>query len=210
MRKLFFFLLLCIAPLAADYTPKDYSSLLGMKGFSDDLLKMHFTLYQGYVKNINLLLNTLQNFTQKTPLDTYEFGALKRRLGWEFDGMRLHELYFENLGGENALAPQSPTAMALNKQFGSFDAWKKDFVSTALMRGIGWVILFQETSTGNLINAWIDEHDLGHLVTLKPLLVLDVWEHAYLTQYGLNRAAYVDAFMSNVDWTVVENRLTGK
>ncbi len=205
--------LLCLtASIAgADYMPKDYSHLLGMKGFNDDLIKMHLQLYEGYVKNVNLVLNALQDFQSKTPLDIYEYGSLKRRVGWEFDGMRLHELYFENLGGSGGMpTPQYSLNTALIKQFGSFDKWKGDFLTTALMRGIGWVILYQEESTGRLINAWINEHDVGHLATLKPLLVLDVWEHAYLTQYGLNRTAYVQAFMDNIDWDIVEKRFQTK
>jgi len=206
-------LVLCLtASLAAvDYAPKDYSNLIGMKGFSDDLLKMHFQLYEGYVKNTNLLLNALQDFQSKNPLDSYEYGSLKRRLGWEFDGMRLHELYFENLGGIGGMpSPQSSLNDALLKQFGSFEKWKSDFSTTALTRGIGWVILYQERSTGRLVNAWINEHDVGHLVTLRPILVLDVWEHAYLTQYGLNRTAYVQAFMDNINWNIVEKRIQAK
>ncbi len=208
MRSWLLGLCLLAAPLAADnYQPKDYTHLLGMDGFNDDLLKMHFLLYQGYVKNVNLLSDSLKDFSAKTPLDTYEFGALKRRFGWEFDGMRLHELYFENLGGKGGVPdPKSPLTLAVSANFGSFEGWKKDFVATALMRGIGWVILYRERETGRLFNAWVDQHDVGHLATLNPLLVLDVWEHAYLTQYGLNRAAYVDAFMNNIDWKTVEGR----
>lgn len=204
---------LCLAaPLAAiDYAPKDYSNLFGMKGFNDDLLKMHFQLYEGYVKNTNLLLNALQDFQSTSPLESYEFGSLKRRLGWEFDGMRLHELYFENLGGAGGMpSPQSSLNSLLLKQFGTFEKWKNDFLATALTRGIGWVVLYQEQVTGRLINTWISEHDVGHLVTLKPLLVLDVWEHAYLTQYGLNRTAYIKAFMDNINWDIVEKRIQTK
>lgn len=208
MLKWILSLSLLIVPLASmEYTPKDYSYLIGMKGFNDDLLKMHFQLYEGYVKNTNLLLNSLQIFQAKSPLETYEYGALKRRLGWEFDGMRLHELYFDNLGGEGGLPNASSSlTQALIRDFTSFDQWKKDFLSTALMRGIGWVILYQDIASGRLVNAWIEEHDLGHLVTCKPLLVLDVWEHAYLTQYGLNRANYIQVFMDNINWNIVEKR----
>jgi superoxide dismutase, Fe-Mn family len=209
MLKFLFSSLCLIAPLASvEYMPKDFTNLIGMKGFNDDLLKMHFQLYEGYVKNTNLLLNALQNFQTKSPLDTYEYGSLKRRLGWEFDGMRLHELYFDNLGGIGGM-PKTNSALSktLVRDFGSYEQWKKDFIATALMRGIGWVILYQDMANGQLINTWIAEHDLGHLATCTPLLVLDVWEHAYLTQYGLDRNAYVQAFMDNINWDIVEKRL---
>ncbi len=192
--------------LSAEYKAADYSRLLGMSGFSDELLKMHFQLYQGYVKNTNLLLQALQNPASSTPLEVYTYGALKRRLGWEFDGMRLHEFYFGNLGGKTELSKDSSLYLALQNQFATFENWKKGFLDTAMMRGIGWVILCRDPQTGRLMNVWISEHDLGQLAGAEPLLVLDVWEHAYLTEYGLDRAGYIDAFFKNIDWNVVQSR----
>jgi len=142
----------------------------------------------------------------KTPLDTYSYGALKRRFGWEFDGMRLHEYYFENLGGKTPLSKDSTLFAALTDQFGSLDKWKSDFVATAMMRGIGWVILYRDPQTGRLMNVWIAEHDLGHLAGGDLILVLDVWEHAYLTQFGLDRATYIETFFKNIDWSTVQQR----
>jgi len=189
-----------------DYKAKDYSRLLGMPGFSDELLKMHFQLYQGYVKNTNLLLQAFKDASMETPLELYSYGALKRRLGWEFDGMRLHEFYFGNLGGKTDLEKESSLYLAIADQFGSFENWKKNFLDTAMMRGIGWVILCRDPQTGRFMNVWISEHDLGHLAGAEPLLVLDVWEHAYLTEYGLDRAGYIQAFFKNIDWSVVQGR----
>lgn len=195
-------------PLASqqEYQPKNYDHLLGMPGFNNDLLKMHFKLYEGYVRNLNLLLENLTDYSTDSPISLYSFGALKRRIGWEFDGMRLHELYFGNLGGKTPLSKESPLYAAVSQQFGSFERWKKDFITTAMTRGIGWVILYRDTQTGQLINAWVEEHDIGNLATAEPLLVLDVWEHAYLTQYGLDRAGYIDTFLKNIDWNVVDGR----
>lgn len=191
-----------------DYKAKTYNNLLGMPGFNDELLKMHFKLYEGYVKNTNLLLNNLKDYAMKTPLDAYSYGALQRRLGWEFDGMRLHEFYFENLGGKSPVDKSSALYVAIADQFGSFDAWKKAFTDIAMMRGIGWVILCKDPQTGRLMNVWIAEHDLGHLAGAAPLLVLDVWEHAYLTQFGLDRAGYVSTFFKNIDWNAVQGRFS--
>src|SRR5690348_2980307 len=116
MLLIFSVFVLLFSPLfsVSNYVAKDYSNLLGMPGFSDDLLKMHFKLYEGYVKNANELLAKLQSMNGT---GSYEFGALKRRLGWEFDGMRLHELYFDNLGGNDSIDKKCPLYMTMNAQF---------------------------------------------------------------------------------------------
>ncbi len=189
--------------ISLEYQPKDFSYLFGMPGFSDQLLKMHFQLYQGYVKNVNLLLNRIRDLDMQDRDQTYDYGALKRRVAWEFNGMRLHELYFENLGGSDAIDKAAPLYQRIFKDFGSYEAWKKSFVSTGLMRGIGWVILCRDPQSGRLFNTWINEHDLGNLAGADPLLVMDVWEHAYITQYGLDRGKYISAFFDNINWVKV-------
>lgn len=188
------------------YTVKDYTYLLGMPGFSDDLLKMHFTLYQGYVKNTNLILSKLSSFDSAGTSRSYDYGAIKRRFGWEYDGMRLHEYYFDNLGGKGNLSLASDVVSTLAKQFGSYDLWKVDFISTGMMRGIGWAILCKDNKNGRLFNVWINEHDLGHLSDATILLVMDVFEHAFMPQYGLDREKYIMAFFNNIDWSVVNKR----
>jgi Fe-Mn family superoxide dismutase len=190
------------------YQSKDFSYLLGMGGLSDDLLKMHFQLYEGYVKNVNLVLQKLKSLTRSNRASSYEFGAFKRRLGWEFDGMRLHELYFSNLGGRSGPGEKMSIYQAIEKQFGSFDLWKRDFLATGAIRGIGWVILIRDPKEDRLINLWINEHDLGHLAGCEPLLVMDVWEHAYLTEYGLDRKKYMEVFLEKVNWDVVQERFS--
>lgn len=199
MKLLIFFLSLT---MLHGYTPKDYSHLIGMPGFSDQLLQMHFKLYEGYVKNTNDLLAKLQTMDS----NSYEFGALKRRLGWEFDGMRLHELYFENLGGSAPIDTKSPIYQALRSQWGGFDQWKTDFIATGAMRGIGWAILYLDPEENRLMNLWINEHDTGHIVKGKALLIMDVFEHAYMPQYGLDRLKYIKAFFQNIDWDAVSKR----
>lgn len=190
---------------ASQYAAKDYSNLLGMPGFSDDLLKMHFQLYKGYVTNTNLLLSKLQDMGQQNKT-TYEYGALKRRVGWEFDGMRLHELYFDNLGGTDALDANTALYSRIIKDFGSYEAWRRDFVATGSMRGIGWAVLYQDPVAGRLINVWVNEHDVGHLAGAPLLLVMDVFEHAYMPQYGLDRGKYIDVFFKNINWQAVSQR----
>lgn len=195
---------------SSEYVAKDYSYLFGMPGFNDALLKMHFQLYQGYVKNTNLLLARMRELEQQDKDLSYDYGALKRRFAWEYDGMRLHELYFENLGGEEPLDKASELYQKISKDFGSFEAWKKNFAATGMMRGIGWVILYRDLQSGRLFNTWINEHDLGHLAGGEPLVVMDVFEHAYITQYGLDRSKYIGYFLDNLNWEKIEKRFLPK
>ena len=189
------------------YTAKDYTKLLGMEGFSETLLKNHFTLYQGYITNTNKVLETLDQMLSGDKTGTPEFAELKRRLGWEFDGMRLHEYYFENLGGKTPLDKNGRLAKKMVEDFGSYEVWEKDFKATGSMRGIGWAVLYQDLTNGKLINFWINEHDVSHPAGCSPLLIMDVFEHAFMLDYGLKRADYIGAFFKNINWAAVEARL---
>jgi Fe-Mn family superoxide dismutase len=189
------------------YEAKDYSKLIGMEGFSETLLKNHFTLYQGYVTNTNKLMDTLTSMLKEGKVGTPEYAELKRRMGWEFNGMRLHEYYFDNLGGKAALDKSGKLAKKLADNFGSYEDWEKDFRSAGAMRGIGWVVLYQDNVSGKLLNQWINEHDVGHPAGCVPILVMDVFEHAFMTDYGLKRADYIGAFFKNLNWAVAESRL---
>jgi superoxide dismutase, Fe-Mn family len=192
---------------AMSYTMKDYTKLIGMEGFSEILLKNHFTLYQGYVTNTNKVLEALDQMLKSDKTSTIEFAEIKRRLGWEFNGMRLHEYYFENLGSKAPLDKNSKLAKKMAENFGSYEGWEKDFKSTGAMRGIGWVILYQDTHSGKLINFWINEHDVSHPSGCNPLLIMDVFEHAFMLDYGLKKADYIGAFFKNINWQAVEARL---
>jgi Fe-Mn family superoxide dismutase len=190
------------------YTAQDYAvKLIGMTGFSEALLKNHITLYQGYVTNTNKIQDTLAQLLKEDKQATPEFAELKRRFGWEFNGMRLHEFYFDALGGTGAVDLTSSLAQKKIAEFGSIEAWQKDFRAVGAMRGIGWVILYQDTCCDRLFNCWINEHDGGHPAGCEPLLIMDVFEHAYMLDYGLKRGDYIDAFFKNVDWSVVGARL---
>jgi len=189
------------------YTAKDYGKILGMEGFSDTLLKNHFTLYQGYVTNTGKLIETLGHMLKEGKTGTPEFAELKRRFGWEFNGMRLHEYYFENLGGKGPLEKTSKLFKKIIENFGSYETWEKDFRGVAVMRGIGWTVLYEDQHANKLINFWINEHDAGHPSGCIPVLVLDVFEHAFMTDYGLKRGDYIEAFFKNIDWKAAEKRV---
>jgi len=189
------------------FTAKDYSKLIGMEGFSETLLKNHFTLYQGYVTNTNKVTDALATMLKEGKTATPEYAEMKRRVGWEFDGMRLHELYFENLGGKTRLARTGVLGKLIETSFGSYEAWEQDFKATGAMRGIGWVVLYYDVPSCQLCNNWINEHDGGHLAGCEPILVMDVFEHAYMTDYGLKRADYIAAFFKNINWSAAEKRI---
>ncbi len=189
------------------YQAKDFPRLIGMTGFSDTLLRNHFTLYKGYVANTNKIAALAEEMARAGDTGSPASSELRRRFGWEWDGMRLHELYFGNLGGKGALDRSGPLAKALAAAFGSLETWEADFRTAGAMRGIGWVILYRDPAGGALFNNWINEHDGGHLAGCAPLLVMDVFEHAYLADYGLARADYIAAFFANIDWKAVEMRL---
>lgn len=189
------------------YKAKDFSHLLGMPGFSDHALNTHFKLYQGYVKNTNLLISLLNQLILEGKQSSPLYQELKRRFGWEFDGMHLHELYFSNLGGKGTkFDVNSPLYNKIIQDFGTYEAWQKDFVETGLIRGVGWAVLYQDPIEGRLINTWIGEHNIGHLAGGKPILIMDVWEHAFMLDYGIDRKAYIQAFFENVNWNTVAKR----
>jgi superoxide dismutase, Fe-Mn family len=189
------------------YTAKDYSKLIGMQGFSETLLKNHFTLYQGYVTNTNKVDDILDQMLKDGKTGTPEYAELKRRFGWEFNGMRLHEYYFENLGGKTALDHYGPLGKQMQCDFGSYDVWEKDFRATGSMRGIGWTVLYQDNISKRLFNFWINEHDVAHPAGCAPLLIMDVFEHAFITDYGLKKADYIESFFKNINWAAAEARM---
>jgi Fe-Mn family superoxide dismutase len=190
------------------YEAKKYEHLLGLEGMSDDLLKNHFTLYEGYVANTNKVASILEEHKKSGGAGLSEYAELKRRFGWEFNGMRLHELYFENLAKDaGALSPESKIGKKISEQFGSIESWELDFRATGAMRGIGWVMLMHDKVGDRLFNTWVNEHDMGLLAGATPLLVMDVFEHAFMLDYGLKRVDYIEAFWKAIDWSVVESRL---
>ena len=190
------------------YEQKNFESLLGTKGMSDTLLKNHFTLYQGYVTNTNKVNDALAALAKEGKASAPEYAEMKRRFGWEWNGMRLHELYFGNMSKSGkTIDKNSGIYRKISADFGSYENWEKDFKATGTMRGIGWVLLYHDAAAGRLFNAWINEHDVGHLSGAAPLLVMDVFEHAYMIDYGLKKADYIEAFFKAIDWTAVGSRL---
>ena len=194
------------------YKAREFN-LSGLNGISDETLEMHFKLYEGYVKETNNLTDRITSFIQDGNVDQEEMPAyseLTRRLGFEYNGMVLHEYYFENLksGGGGDPDRTARFIKAAESSFGSYEIWKADFVGIGKMRGVGWAICNQNPSNGRLSNHWITLHETGNVAGFDPVLVMDVWEHAYLLDYKpAERPKYIEAFFSNIDWTMVEKRL---
>jgi len=194
------------------YKAREFN-LSGLQGISDETLEMHFKLYQGYVKETNKLSEKILEFIKDGNVDQEEmpgYSELTRRLGFEFNGMVLHEYYFENLqkgGGAGDPSNTSPFRKAAEASFGSYEIWKADFVGIGKMRGVGWAICYQNPNNGFLSNHWITLHETGNVAGFIPVLVMDVWEHAYILDYKpADRPKYIEAFFSNIDWSAVEQR----
>ncbi|MDA2921982.1 superoxide dismutase [Patescibacteria group bacterium AH-259-L07] len=190
------------------YQAKNFDNLLGTEGFSDKALTIHFALYQGYVANTNKVAEQLQKLVEEGKTAAPEYGELKRRFGWEFNGMRLHEEYYFSrmIKGGTELNKDSQLFKAITNSFGNYDNWEKDYKATGAIRGIGWAILYYDPKIQRLFNVWIDEHSLGHLAGSVPLLAMDIFEHAYIIDYGTNRADYMEAFLNAVNWSAVSEQ----
>jgi superoxide dismutase, Fe-Mn family len=194
------------------YQVKEFN-LSGLTGISEQTLDLHFQLYKGYVKKTNGLMKELSEYFKDGKVDQEDMPAyseLKRHLGFEYNGMVLHEYYFGNLKKDGGGNPDRNSAFykAAESSFGSYEIWKADFIGISKTRGVGWAICYQDPMQERLSNHWITLHHIGNIAGFNPILVLDVWEHAFLLDYkSAERAKYIEAFFSNIDWEAVERRL---
>lgn len=187
---------------------KDYNYLLGnLEGFSDELLKQHFELYNGYIKSVNEINEKIANLKEKKGNPSYsEYRSLLSFKAFPQNGVILHEFYFSNLSSKKT-SPSQKLIEFINHEFNSFDECINGLKEAAKSVRSGWVILGYDERQAKIQNSIIDLHD-EHVPFLNiPLLVLDVWEHAYTLDYGINKAAYLDAFINNIDWDMVSKRL---
>lgn len=181
-------------------------SIPALKGISQKTIEEHLKLYAGYVKHTNLVLEKINELKEDGEKNAYALGEVMRRCGFEFNGMRNHEVYFASLeGGGVELAQKSPLQSAISKRWGSFDAWLAEFKAIALTRGIGWAMLYFDPVSQQLLNAWIDEQHLGQLQNCTLILGLDMWEHSFVADYQPSgKKHYVEDFFGNLNWSVVE------
>ena len=194
------------------YTAKTFD-LSDLTGISNETLAMHLKLYEGYVTNTNVLNQRIADLIGSGTLDPTQsaaFSELKRRFGFEYNGMVLHEYYFENMQRHGTGDPSTGDAFvnAATESFGDYDVWKADFMNTGKMRGVGWAAVYQDPSNGAISNHWINLHETGNVAGYKPILIMDVWEHAFIKDYApVDRPKYIEAFFANINWDVVNSRL---
>ena len=179
-----------------------------LTGISQETIDLHLGLYQGYVKHVNLINDKIKAFGADPENNSYAIAEMQRRLGFEFGGMRNHEYYFTQFeGGPEALKDGKLKEM-IEKQWGSFENWHKEFVNIAMTRGVGWAMLYIDRSTDQLVHTWVDEQHLGQLADLDIVLALDMWEHSFMRDYLPSaKKDYVTAFFNNLNWDVVAGRV---
>jgi Fe-Mn family superoxide dismutase len=193
------------------YTPKTFN-LPTLEGISEKQIKVHLALYEGYVKHVNLVAETLKGYAsygdKATEGDKYAIAELRRRFAFEFDGMRMHEHYFEQFeGGAAALTADSTLAKAAEEKYGSAENLTAHIKKVAGSRGIGWVVVYKDTKVNTIHTVFVGDHEVGQLAGLPILLALDLWEHAYMVDYvPAEKKNYIDAFLANLNWSVVEKR----
>lgn len=179
----------------------------GLNGISDGQINDHWGLYKGYVAQVNKLNDELSSLSSEGKADSLLYADRRRRYAFEYNGMVLHEYYFGNLTSNAKVLGESEFKKALEKTWGSFDSWLQDFINTGKTRGIGWAILYLDPNSGQLLNVFVAEHQNGHISGFVPILVMDIWEHAYMVDHKAGgRGDYISAFIKNIDWDEVENR----
>lgn len=188
------------------YQAKTFN-LPALTGISAKQIEVHLKLYQGYVTFFNKLEETLGFLLSDPEKNAYALGEVARRRAFEFCGLRMHEYYFSQFEG-GAQVPGRGLQETLAAQYGSFEKFLNNFQGTALMRGIGWSVLYYDPETSHFHIAWVSDHELGQLSGLPILLALDMWEHAYMLDYvPAEKKNYLEAFFKNLNWSLVEKRL---
>ncbi|MEW6611733.1 MAG: superoxide dismutase [Pseudomonadota bacterium] len=190
-----------------EYTVREELKPSGLNGISDEQIEDHWGLYKGYVAQSNALRKELADMRANGQSGSMAYADRRRRYGFEYNGMVLHEYYFGHLKAGVNLNPESGFAKAVAAQFGSLDAWKTDLMNTGKTRGIGWAVTYYDPTTDQISNHFIQLHEDGNVAGFQPLVILDVFEHAYMVDHkAAGRPAYIEAFMNNIDWDVVEQR----
>ena len=187
------------------FTPKTFN-IPARKGISAKTIDEHIKLYNGYVKNANTILEKVAELKQDAEKNAYALGEINRRFGFEYNGIRNHEVYFLSLeGGTKELDASSSLKKAIESEWGSFESWLAEFKAISLTRGIGWAMLYWDRKDKRLLNAWIDEQHLGQLQDCALILGIDMWEHSFVADYQPSgKKKYVDDFFADLNWAVIE------
>lgn len=177
-------------------------------GISRKTIDEHLKLYAGYVKHANLIQEKIAEYKSDLEKNIYVLGELNRRFAFEFNGMRNHEYYFEQLeGGQKSMDMESALMKKVKVQFGSSEKWLEEFKSLCLTRGIGWAVLWYDPLTDQLINSWVDEQHMGHLNGLSFIYGIDMWEHSYLMDYTpAEKKKYIESYLMATNQDVCVKR----
>jgi len=179
-----------------------------LKGLSKKQMEVHLSLYEGYVKHVNLIRDRIAKLKESDEDNSFLINELRRRFGFEFDGMRMHEYYFEQLeGGRQEPNDNMPLVAAATEKYGSWDGFLAHVKEVAGTRGIGWVVVYYDPSGRVLHTIFVNDHELGQLAGLPIILAVDLWEHAYMVDYvPAEKKSYVEAFLDNMNWSIPEKR----
>ncbi len=189
------------------YEPKTFT-IPELTGISKQTIDEHIGLYQGYVKHVNLIHERIAAYSNEPEQNAYAIAEMRRRLGFEFGGMKNHEYYFTQFEGGAQPCPDGPFKTMVEDQYGSFDAFVEQFRLIAKTRGVGWVMAYIDRAENQLVCTWVDEQQLGQLADVDIVLALDMWEHSYMLDHPPSeKMQYVEAFFANLNWEVVANRI---
>ena len=191
------------------YTPKTFN-LPEVAGISQKQMDVHLKLYEGYVTHVNKLRAEIAELSKEGDVHAYAIECLRRRLGWEFNGMRMHEFYFPQFeGGPTPLSPDSKLGALLIEKYGSLEGFIAHLTQTCMTRGPGWAVLSYDKSGATVHVSWTTEHEMGTLVDTTVLFAADMWEHAFMVDYvPAEKKKHIEALLAATNWKVVEGRLS--
>lgn len=190
------------------YTTKTFN-LPELSGLSAKQIKVHLGLYAGYVKHVNLIPEKIAQLAKENKLENqYLIHELRRRFGFEFNGMRMHEYYFEQFeNGATERDTNSALEKATTEKYGNGENFIAHIREVAGSRGIGWVVVYADPRANTIHTVFVNSHEVGQLAGLPVLLALDMWEHAFMVDYAPSeKASYIDAFFANLNWQTIEAR----
>lgn len=175
-------------------------------GISEKTIEEHLKLYMGYVSHSNMILDKISELSVDPEANMAVLSGLQKRFGFEYNGMRNHEVYFNSLSGNTStFSETSELKKTIIAEWGSFEKWMELFKAIATTRGVGWAMLYYDRKENRLLNAWVDEQHLGQLQDCTLILALDMWEHSYVADYQPSgKKNYIEDFFKNINWSVIE------
>ncbi len=189
------------------FEAKQFNSINGVEGMSERMMREHYKLYEGYIKKANEIQEKLANVEKSTANAVYsDIRALKLGYSFALDAIKAHEIFFQNISGQGG-QPSGWLGSQIEKHFGSYENWQTDMKATGIAAR-GWVWFAFDWQTGQMFNFLGDAHDAFPIWHATPLVALDVYEHAYFIDYGVNRADYIESFFKSLDWDSVEETVT--